>query len=276
MKSSLFWDIMPCSPLKVNRRFRGTGSNKASKKPTWKQVASRLTFNGLNCVISQKTDRLLQYMGNLVSHRASLVTRRIPAPLQGYKSQSPDPEMWFAEWAITEKPDSTRRLESCQDSLPFFQRTRMRRNLIKLRQHCLSAIQSKEWKSIWSLSVAELFLSFSHITIHCSSCAFRGSEGSYHSFSTTETNSKCTTYNPSLYTNAKHQYQTLTIATCTFIWYAPGFKIWPYSRIQGTGCHYTDTFMSASPYFNISEKGGDRTRGPCPCSVTDTATYAAR
>jgi hypothetical protein len=24
MKSSIFWDIKPCSPLKVNRRFGGT------------------------------------------------------------------------------------------------------------------------------------------------------------------------------------------------------------------------------------------------------------
>jgi hypothetical protein len=24
MKISVFWDITPCSPLKVNRRFRGT------------------------------------------------------------------------------------------------------------------------------------------------------------------------------------------------------------------------------------------------------------
>jgi hypothetical protein len=26
MRGSVFWDIMPCSPLKVNRRFRGTCS----------------------------------------------------------------------------------------------------------------------------------------------------------------------------------------------------------------------------------------------------------
>jgi hypothetical protein len=24
LKSSIFWDLMPCSPLKVNRRFGGT------------------------------------------------------------------------------------------------------------------------------------------------------------------------------------------------------------------------------------------------------------
>jgi hypothetical protein len=24
LKSAVFWDIMPCSPLKVNRRFGGT------------------------------------------------------------------------------------------------------------------------------------------------------------------------------------------------------------------------------------------------------------
>jgi hypothetical protein len=46
MTSTIFWDITPCSPLKVNRRFEGTyrlhlhgRKKKASKKPAWKQVA---------------------------------------------------------------------------------------------------------------------------------------------------------------------------------------------------------------------------------------------
>jgi hypothetical protein len=43
MKSNIFWDIMPCSPLKVNRRFGETCSSK-----------HRLNFNGLHGVISQK------------------------------------------------------------------------------------------------------------------------------------------------------------------------------------------------------------------------------
>jgi hypothetical protein len=74
MKSSIFWDITRCSPFQVNRRFGGTyhlhlqgRKNKLSKKPTWKQVASRawrwrpyvppkhrLTLNGLHGVICQK------------------------------------------------------------------------------------------------------------------------------------------------------------------------------------------------------------------------------
>jgi hypothetical protein len=40
LKSTIFWDIMPCSPLSVNRRFGGTyrlhiegRKNKFSKKP---------------------------------------------------------------------------------------------------------------------------------------------------------------------------------------------------------------------------------------------------
>jgi hypothetical protein len=47
MRSSIFWDITPCSPLKVNRRFGGThrlhlqGRTNRAKKPAWKQVASR-------------------------------------------------------------------------------------------------------------------------------------------------------------------------------------------------------------------------------------------
>jgi hypothetical protein len=46
MKSTIFWDITPRSPLSVNRRFAGTyrlhlqgRKNKLSKKPAWKQLA---------------------------------------------------------------------------------------------------------------------------------------------------------------------------------------------------------------------------------------------
>jgi hypothetical protein len=46
LKSTIFWDITPCSPLSVNRRFGGTyrlhlqgRKNKFSKKPACKQVA---------------------------------------------------------------------------------------------------------------------------------------------------------------------------------------------------------------------------------------------
>jgi hypothetical protein len=47
MKSTIFWDITPCSPLSVNRRFGGTyrlhlhgRKNKLSKKPARKQMAN--------------------------------------------------------------------------------------------------------------------------------------------------------------------------------------------------------------------------------------------
>jgi hypothetical protein len=47
MKSTIFWDITPCSPLSIHRRFGGTyrfhlqgRKNKFSNKPAWKQVAS--------------------------------------------------------------------------------------------------------------------------------------------------------------------------------------------------------------------------------------------
>jgi hypothetical protein len=45
MKRTIFWDITPCSPLEVNRRFEGTSppysgpKNKLRKLPAWKQVA---------------------------------------------------------------------------------------------------------------------------------------------------------------------------------------------------------------------------------------------
>jgi hypothetical protein len=84
MKSTIFWDTTPYSPLNVNRRYGGTYSlnpqgrkNKLSKKPAWKQVEiqagfllnlffgswrwrryippkRQLTLNKLHCVISQK------------------------------------------------------------------------------------------------------------------------------------------------------------------------------------------------------------------------------
>jgi hypothetical protein len=49
MKSTIFWDMTPCSPFSVNRRFGGTyhlhlqsRRNKFSMKPASKQVASRI------------------------------------------------------------------------------------------------------------------------------------------------------------------------------------------------------------------------------------------
>jgi hypothetical protein len=60
MKSTIFWDITPCSPLSVYRRFRGAycqyQKNKFSEKPAWKQVPPkrRLTLNALHGVSSQK------------------------------------------------------------------------------------------------------------------------------------------------------------------------------------------------------------------------------
>jgi hypothetical protein len=51
LKSTIFRDITPCTPFIVNRRFRGTyrlhlqgRKNKLSKKPAWKQVASKVCW----------------------------------------------------------------------------------------------------------------------------------------------------------------------------------------------------------------------------------------
>jgi hypothetical protein len=53
-EESVFWDITPCSPLSVIRRFGGTyrlhlqgRKNKLSKKTAWKQVESSAYFSTL-------------------------------------------------------------------------------------------------------------------------------------------------------------------------------------------------------------------------------------
>jgi hypothetical protein len=57
IKSTIFWGITPCSPLKVNRRFGGTYRlHLQSRRTRWKRYSPkrRMTFNGLHGVISQK------------------------------------------------------------------------------------------------------------------------------------------------------------------------------------------------------------------------------
>jgi hypothetical protein len=68
--SSNFWDTTPCSPLKVNRRFRGPcrlhlqgwrisqGRNQCKVESRQRQVPPkyRLAFNGLRGIIPQKTE----------------------------------------------------------------------------------------------------------------------------------------------------------------------------------------------------------------------------
>jgi hypothetical protein len=52
-ESAIFWDITPCSPLSVSRRFEEhisfifRGTNKPSKKPAWKQVAATCFHAGI-------------------------------------------------------------------------------------------------------------------------------------------------------------------------------------------------------------------------------------
>jgi hypothetical protein len=60
MKRSIFWDITPRSPLKVNRRF-GRACRIMAYSSTLKMEATsspkfRSTFNGLHCIISQRTE----------------------------------------------------------------------------------------------------------------------------------------------------------------------------------------------------------------------------
>jgi hypothetical protein len=70
LKSSIFWNITPCSPLKINRRSRRNMpppsglKNKSSRKVAWSRWQAlrhvppkhQLIFNWLHGVISQKIE----------------------------------------------------------------------------------------------------------------------------------------------------------------------------------------------------------------------------
>jgi hypothetical protein len=84
MMSSIFWDITPCSPLKVNGRFGGTGGSACHLLSRWFPTRlilrtwrwrrhvppkGRLTFNGLHGVIFQEIELCCQK--HLPSYQAS-------------------------------------------------------------------------------------------------------------------------------------------------------------------------------------------------------------
>jgi hypothetical protein len=60
MKSSVFWDITPFSPLKVNRRFGGTRrlhvQGRRISQARNQRKAGGKALNGLHGVISQKIE----------------------------------------------------------------------------------------------------------------------------------------------------------------------------------------------------------------------------
>jgi hypothetical protein len=49
VKSSVFWDIMPCSLLEINRLCEGACRHRLQGRPK-----RRLIFNRIDCIISQK------------------------------------------------------------------------------------------------------------------------------------------------------------------------------------------------------------------------------
>jgi hypothetical protein len=79
MKSIIFWNMTPCSPLSVNRRFGGTcrlnlqgRRNKFSKKPASKQVPPALEAicSSETSVETQRTTwRYIPEDGTLHNHR---------------------------------------------------------------------------------------------------------------------------------------------------------------------------------------------------------------
>jgi hypothetical protein len=65
LKIPIFWDIMPCSPSKVNVGFRGIfrlylqdrrTSQARNQRESRRQAERRLIFNGLHGVVSQKNE----------------------------------------------------------------------------------------------------------------------------------------------------------------------------------------------------------------------------
>jgi hypothetical protein len=84
MKSTIFWDVTPCSPLRVNRRFGGTCRlrlqgriNNFSKKPASKQVASTLlVYHMLACWFLAENIPSTLKMEAICSSETSVDTRR--------------------------------------------------------------------------------------------------------------------------------------------------------------------------------------------------------
>jgi hypothetical protein len=86
MKISIFWNITPCSPSKVNRRFGGTyrlhlsgPKNKPRNKPTWSYLAACFTL--VSCLVYPSTlkdggDMFLRNVGWLWTDYTSLYPRR--------------------------------------------------------------------------------------------------------------------------------------------------------------------------------------------------------
>jgi hypothetical protein len=76
MKSSVFWDVMSCSPLKTNRRFGGTYLLSSSHLfpawfilRTWRwrlhfPLKRQLTFNEFTALYSRQQNSLLMFIFN--------------------------------------------------------------------------------------------------------------------------------------------------------------------------------------------------------------------
>jgi hypothetical protein len=107
MKSSVFWHITPCSPLKMNRRFGETPSSHSKNKPShitgchllsrgflvslmlrpwrWRRHVpqkGRLTLNGLHGAVSQNIRHLLDPLSDMLVvsiHGWEIQTRDFPS-----------------------------------------------------------------------------------------------------------------------------------------------------------------------------------------------------
>jgi hypothetical protein len=112
LRNSIFWDTEPCSPLKVNRRFRGTCRLIAASRwflawiilqPwrwSWHVPPKRwVTFNGLQCVICQATEihnhrheNCNSYIHPYIRRYVSSVARKMPVNNKYITLQAPLPK----------------------------------------------------------------------------------------------------------------------------------------------------------------------------------------
>jgi hypothetical protein len=78
MKSTIFWDITPCSPLSANRRFGGIRVEERAKQETsMKQIASRGCFTLVSCMAHSSTLKMEATCSSEISGLHGVISQKI-------------------------------------------------------------------------------------------------------------------------------------------------------------------------------------------------------